>query len=601
VSVGPGTVDPTTGQFKLGATDVSLAGTGGVSRVYESRDLTAGIEGPLGPQWALSLGGSEGLSVLPTGSVVLSSASGGTTTFTLNSKGEFEAPKGDENLQLEYKTAERKYVLKDEKAGSETVFEQPSGTQSTPPSYGGAFGGETGVLNRPVSDALDGSGNVWVTDWSDDRIAEFTSKGTFIGTYGVEGSGSGELHSPFGIAVNQSTGNVYVSDPGNSRIDEFSSSGSFIRAFGWGVSNGEAALETCTSSCRAGIGGAGDGQLSGPVGVAIGSSGNVWVAEEGNNRIQEFSETGAYVTTFGSAGSGAGQFEDPINIAFAGGDLYVTDQNNNRVDEFSTSGTFLRTIGWGVSNGEAKLETCTSGCKAGIAGTGNGQFDDPRGLTTEPVSGNLYVTDMSNNRVQAITTSGAFVSKFGSGGSGPSQFSGPMGVVVSQVGIIYVTDFSNARVQEWSHAVWWPTSAKGSLPDHTTYTYATVENNEGVTSVQPYEVISPTPQGVECGTTLEELKAEKDKGCRALTFEYAKKTKENIGENQSEWGEYKGHLSQVMFHAWNPSTKAMEEKAVAQYSYDKQGRLRAEWDPRIEKSTACGGSCSALRTGFIMT
>ncbi len=598
VTVGPGTVDPTTGQFKLSATDVSLTGAGNVSRVYESRNLTAGIEGPLGPQWSLSLGGSEGLSVLPTGSVVLSSAGGGTTTFTLNSKGEFESPKGDENLQIEYKAAERKYVLKDTKAGSETVFEQPTGTQSTPPTYGGAFGAETGVLSRPVDDALDGSGNVWVTDWSDNRVAEFTGKGALVGAYGVEGSGSDEFHLPFGVAVNQTTGNVYVSDYGNSRIDELSSSGSFIRAFGWGVSNGEASLQSCLSSCRAGIAGAGAGQLSEPLGVAIDSSGNVWVAEEGNDRIQEFSETGASITTFGSVGTGAGQFEVPMNIAFVGGDVYVTDQNNNRVDEFSTSGTFLKTIGWGVSNGEAKLETCTSSCRAGIAGTGNGQFDNPRAMAVEPVSGNLYVADMSNNRVQAITTSGAFVSKFGSGGSGPGQFSAPMGLVVSPTGTIYVTDFYNARVQEWSHAVWWPTSAKGSLPDHTTYTYTSVENNEGITSVQPFEVIAPTPQGVECGTTLEELKAEKDKGCRALTFEYAKKTKENIGENQTEWGEYKGHLSQIMFHAWNTSTKSMEETAVAQYSYDKQGRLRAEWDPRIEKSTACGGSCSALKTTY---
>jgi hypothetical protein len=73
VSVGPGKVDPTTGQFKLSATDVTLAGSGGVSRVYQSRNLTAGIEGPLGPQWAVSLGGGEGLTVLPNGSVVLAS------------------------------------------------------------------------------------------------------------------------------------------------------------------------------------------------------------------------------------------------------------------------------------------------------------------------------------------------------------------------------------------------------------------------------------------------------------------------------------------------------------------------------------------------
>jgi DNA-binding beta-propeller fold protein YncE len=597
VSVGPGSVDPTTGQLTLTASDVSLAGASGVSRFYQSRNLAAGASGALGPQWAMSVGGGEGLTVLPSGSVVLVSGSGGKTTFTLNSKGELEAPKGDENLKIEDKASEHKYILKDSTAGSETVFEQPTGTQSTPPNYGGAFGAEAGVLKEPVSEALDGSGNVWVTDWSDDRIAKFTNTGTLIGTYGSEGSESGELRDPFGIAVNQSTGNIYVSDYGNSRIDELSSSGSFIRAIGWGVSNGEAALQTCTSNCKAGAAGAGAGQLSAPTGVAIDSSGHVWVSEEGNDRIQEFSETGGYITSFGSPGSGAGQLSAPMDIAVVGGDLYVADQYNNRVDEFSISGTFVKTIGWGVSNGEAKLETCTSSCKAGIAGTGNGQFDYPRGLTSESVSGSLYVTDMSNNRVQEITSAGAFVSKFGSGGSGPGQFSAPMGIVVSSTGTIYVTDAYNTRVQEWSHAVWWPTSAKGSLPNQSTYTYAAVENSEGVTSMQPYEVTSPTPKGVECGTTLAELKEEKDKGCRALTFKYADETTAK-GEKESEWGEYKGDLSQVMFHAWNSSAKTMEEKAVAQYSYDKQGRLRAEWDPRIESSTACGKTCSALKTTY---
>ncbi len=261
--------------------------------------------------------------------------------------------------------------------------------------------------------------------------------------------------------------------------------------------------------------------------------------------------------------------------------------------EFSTSGAFVKAIGWGVSNGEAKLETCTSSCQAGIAGTGSGQFNDPRGIAADPVSGNLYVVDMNNDRVQEITTSGAFVSKFGAAGSGSGQFSAPMGVAVSSTGTVYVTDFYNARVQEWSHAVWWPTSAKGALPDHTTYAYAAVENSEGATSVQPSEVISPPPAGVECGTKVEELKD----GCHALTFKYATSTSAT-GETESKSGEYKGHLTQVISHAWNPSTKAMEEKAVAQYSYDKLGRLRAEWDPRIEKSTACGGSCSALKTTY---
>ena len=591
VSVGPGAVDPTTGQFMLTASDVSLGGASGVQRSYQSRNVTAGAGGPFGPQWAMSIGGGEGLTVLPSGSVELLSGSGGQTTFTLNSKGEFEAPKGDENLKIEYKSEEHKYVLKDATAGSETVFEQPSGTQNTPPTFGSAFGAAAGVLNRPVGEALDASGDVWVADAANNRIAEFSKAGTLIATYGSEGTEAGQFEWPAGIAVNQKTGDVYVSEVTNNRIDELSSSGAFIRAIGWGVSNGEAKPETCTSSCRAGIAGAGNGELDYPHGMTVDSSGDVWVTEEGNDRVQEFSETGGYLGQFGSAGTGAGHFGDPVSITITGGDFYIADDTDNRIAEFSTSGAFVKAIGWGVSNGEAKLETCTTSCQDGIAGSGNGQFSGLRGVTVDPVSGNLYVSETTNNRVQEITTAGVFVTKFGSGGSGPGQFAAPREVVVSSTGAIYITDCEHASVQEWMRTTWWPTSAKGALPAHTTYTYASVESSEGTTSMQPYEVISPPPKGVECGTKVEELKD----GCRALTFKYATET---TAKSESEWGEYKGHLTRVMFHVYNPSTKTMEEKAVAEYAYDKQGRLRAEWDPRIEKSSSCGGSCAALKTTY---
>jgi DNA-binding beta-propeller fold protein YncE len=577
VSMGPGSVDPSTGQFTLSASDVSLNGTSDVSRTYQSRELAAGAEGPLGPQWAISLGGGEGLTVLPTGSVIVGSSGGQYTTFVRNSKGELESPKGDTNLKLAYESEEHQYVLTDATAGTETVFEQPASTQSTPPFFGSAFGSEPGELQHPTSEALDSAGDLWVTDWTGDRVAKFSPTGALLAEYGSEGSGDGDLRSPFGIAINQKTGNVYVTDYWNNRIDELSSSGAFIRTMGWGVSNGDAEYQVCTSSCRAGVSGSGAGEIHAPNGIAIDSTGNLWVAEEGNERVQEFSEAGSYLTGFGSAGTGAGQFEAPMDIAFAGGSMYVTDQINDRVDEFSTGGTFIKTIGWGVSNGEGKLEVCTSSCKAGISGSGNGEFNEPRGLSTDPVSGDLYITEVGGNRVQELTSAGAFVTKFGSAGSGAGEFAEPMGVVVSSTGTIYVTDYSNGRVQDWVRSAWWPTSAKGALSVETTYSYEPVEGSTGATSMQPYEVLAPAPKGVSCGTKIEELKD----GCRALTFKYATETTAK-GENESEWGEYKGHLSQVVFHGYNPSSKAMEEKPVAQYSYDKQGRLRAEWDPRLE-------------------
>jgi streptogramin lyase len=576
VPVGPGEVDPTTGQLTLTAGDVSLGGASGVTRSYESRALTAGANGPLGPQWAMSTGGGEGLVTLPSGSVELISSNGGTTTFTLNAKGELESPRGDEGIKIEYNASEHRYVLKDASAGSETVFEQPAGDAETVPQFANQFGTDGVQLNGPESVAVDGSGNVWVVDVGNDRVLKFSASGTLLASYGSYGAGAGQFITPWGIAINHTTGNVYVSDQGNFRIDELSSTGTFVKAFGWGVTDGGAAFESCTTSttCRSGIAGVSAGQFSWLAGVTLDSSGNLWVDDYGNNRIQEFTEAGAFVRAFGSEGTAAGQLKGPTGIAVSGAGVYVADYSNNRVEQFSTAGAFVRAIGWGVSNGEAKLEVCTSGCQAGIAGAGNGQFSLPRQIAAEASTGNLYVTDAGNNRVEEITSSGSFLTAFGTAGTGEGQFKFSGGVALSANNGIYVVDDNNNRVEEWMRSKWWPTSAKGSLAAHTIYAYAAVKGPEG-TSIEPNEVIQPAPSGVTCGTKVEELKA----GCRALTFSYSTATTAT-GEGPSQWGEYEGRLSQVVFHAYNPSSKAMEEKPVARYSYDKLGHLRAEWDPR---------------------
>ena len=576
VSVGPGSVDPTTGQFTLSAKDVSLGGASGVSRSYQSRNLTAGAIGAFGPQWVMSVGGGENLTVLPTGSVSVVAGSGGQTTFSLNSKSEFEAPKGDENLKLEYKSAEHKYVLKDEKLGTETIFEQPKGTENTPPQASNQFGAESSTLSQPLGDATDASGNVWVADWGHNRIVKFSHTGTLIAAYGTYGSEAGQLNGPWGVAINQSTGNVYVTEEGNNRIDEFSSTGSYIRSFGsYGTAIGNVYL---------------------PKGIAISSSGNVWVSDYGNNRLDEFSEAGTPVETVGfgvtngeeklqtctsgclagRSGSNNGQLDDPIGLAISGGNLYVAEYGNNRVQELSSSGTYIS--------------------KFGSTGSGNGQLSGPRSIATEPGTGNLYVADTGNDRVEGFTPAGVYVTKFGSSGSGIGQFSEDKGVAFAPSGSIYVADESTNRVEEWGRSTWWPTSAKGSVPKSTTYLYQSVSGTEG-TSIEPSEVLSPTPEGVSCGTKVEELKEEKDRGCHALTFKYSTETSAK-GESKSEWGEYKGRLVEVMFHSWGTSSKKMEEKPVARYAYDKQGRLRAEWDPRVESSTACGSPCVALKTAY---
>ncbi len=138
VSLGPGSVGPLSGEFELDATDVSVAAPGSslmVSRSYGSRNLTAGAEGPLGPQWSLSVGGQESITKLATGSVTLTAANGGQTTFTSKEGGGFSSPTGDSSLSLsEVKNGKgelTEFVLKNAADAATTRFTSSSGSSAT--------------------------------------------------------------------------------------------------------------------------------------------------------------------------------------------------------------------------------------------------------------------------------------------------------------------------------------------------------------------------------------------------------------------------------------------------------------------------------------
>ena len=128
----------------------------------------------------------------------------------------------------------------------------------------------------------------------------------------------------------------------------------FIKALGWGVSNGEEKLETCTTGCPRGLQGSGSGEFSDPAGLAF-SGGNRYVSDLNNGRIEEFSTAGAYIAQIGSKGAGNGQLSYPAGIGVdAAGNLYVADSGNNRIEEFTLQGFFVGT--------------------SGSTGSGNGQF-----------------------------------------------------------------------------------------------------------------------------------------------------------------------------------------------------------------------------------
>ena len=183
------------------------------------------------------------------------------------------------------------------------------------------------TIKDPLGVAVDSSGNVWVGDWTG-YLDEFESSGKAMRQ--VTSS------SPDGVAIDPSTGNVWVSEVNAQRISQFTPSGALVETFGWGVETGAEKFETCTASCKAGHAGSLPGQFHNPTGISVDPKGHVWVMENWNARVQEFSAGGEYVAQFGSLGNGAGQLSAPWGVAVGSGTAYFADSGNNRLEIWAT-------------------------------------------------------------------------------------------------------------------------------------------------------------------------------------------------------------------------------------------------------------------------
>jgi DNA-binding beta-propeller fold protein YncE len=107
-----------------------------------------------------------------------------------------------------------------------------------------------------------------------------------------------------------------------------------------------------------------------------------------NNRVQKFTSTGAFMTQWGTAGNGNGQFNAPAGLDVdADGNVYVADTFNDRIQKFSSSGEYLTQ--WGTT------------------GSGDGELTDPFDVAVHGAT--AYVTDHACSRIEAFTTTGAFV------------------------------------------------------------------------------------------------------------------------------------------------------------------------------------------------
>jgi sugar lactone lactonase YvrE len=209
----------------------------------------------------------------------------------------------------------------------------------------GSFGSGNGQFDHAVDIAIDSSGNIWVTDGLGERVEKFNSKGEYLSKFGSQGSGNGQFEDVSGIAVAPS-GHLWVGDWRNGRIEEFTASGEFVRSVYGGqpagiavdgegnlwVANFEGNVQKRSSTGQLlatyGSPGSGNGQFSGPYAIEVGPSGNILVGDTYNGRVQELSPSGEYIAQFGS-GLGAGGI-----AAIAGGAVYVSNQGGHRVEKW---------------------------------------------------------------------------------------------------------------------------------------------------------------------------------------------------------------------------------------------------------------------------
>ena len=171
--------------------------------------------------------------------------------------------------------------------------------------------------------------------------------------------------------------------------------------------------------------GSGQGQFQGPSGVTVDGEGNILVADYGNHRIQKFTSEGQFLTAVGTEGSGHLQFECPRVIAFnaCNNKLYVAE--NHRIQILNSDLTFYSAFGQ--------------------RGHGKGQFYTLHDIACDR-TGNVYVADMNNDRVQVFTAEGEFLRMFGKHGGGKGRLSCPSGIAVDSSNMVYVSGLWNHRV-----------------------------------------------------------------------------------------------------------------------------------------------------------
>jgi len=324
-------------------------------------------------------------------------------------------------------------------------------------------GGSAGYVNAtgslakfrtPWGVAVGPGGEVYIADAYNHSIRKVTAAGAVTLLAGgaktigpepgwTDGLGANaRFNSPSGVAVD-SVGNVYVADTGNNAIRKITADGDVITLAGAGPDS------------PGFVDGTGlEAQFTSPYGIAVDSSGYLYVADTGNHAIRVVSPAGT-VTTLAGAGpespgfaEGTGsqaQFTSPMGVTVSSmGVVYVADAGNNAIRSISSAGAVQTIAGGGPE---------ASGYEDGIGL--NATFSSPYGITVDSEQ-LVYVADSGSNTIRKIAPNGTVSTPAGLGGSSNyvngtgtvARFNNPQGIAAASAGVLYVGDSGNQRVRK---------------------------------------------------------------------------------------------------------------------------------------------------------
>ena len=237
-------------------------------------------------------------------------------------------------------------------------------------------------------------------------ITVYDKEGKKARSFQSEGTKEGQFNRPHGVAVTNDS-HILVTD--DHRLQKLTPEG------------------CCVMSVGSNERGSGPLQFSAPIGIAVHpTTGQIYVADCGNYRIQVINGDFTYSHSIGSYGTAPGQLRLPWDVALDGvGNVYVANFSNHCIDVFTSDGKHLR--------------------RFGSRGFGDGQLNWPSSITIDTYNV-VYVADHGNHRISVFTTDGAFIRNFGHQGSGEGEFNNPYGITVDTLGNLCVSDTGNNRV-----------------------------------------------------------------------------------------------------------------------------------------------------------